>query len=204
MASDKSGERNFSRRDFLRLTLLTGAALPFFPKAVFGAQTAQDGAKKPLIVYFSESGNTKKIAEDIRKELGADIVRIEPVKAYPSNYDDLTAHAKKEQQAAARPAIKPIPVNPNDYGVIFLGYPNWWSSMPMPVYTFIEQNKLDGKTIAPFSTNGGGGLGHSIEDLKQLVPNSKILTPLAISGSRAGSAARDVAKWLKSLAPDLK
>lgn len=73
----------------------------------------------------------------------------------------------------------------------------------MPVYTFIEENKVDGKPIAPFVTHGGGGLGHSIEDLKKLAPHSRILKPLAVSGNIADRAEQDVLKWLEGLGPAL-
>lgn len=195
----------FSRRNFLRFSAFAGALTALLPLSasipVLAAEQAmpKNAAKKPLVVYFSQSGHTKTIAEDIQKMLGADIVRIEPENAYPENYDDLTKQAKKEQNDSARPAIKTKIPNLDDYGVIFLGYPNWWSSMPMPVYTFVEQSKLDGKTIAPFCTHGGGGLGHSVDDLKRLAPHSKVLKPLAVPGNRAASAEADVKKWLEGL-----
>ena len=165
--------------------------------AASGAQAAQP--KKPLVVYFSHSGNTRKLAEIIHKKVGGDILEIEPVTPYPSDYQATVDQAKREQQENARPAVKTKIANPDEYGVVFLGYPNWWSSMPMPVWTFIEQNGLDGKTIAPFDTHGGGGMGHSESDLKKLVPHSKVLKALPVRGTRAGDAEKDVEKWLESL-----
>ena len=167
-----------NRRNFLKtsaLTLAGAAILPFCSGIpAIGAEAARDGTaavkKKPLVVYYSESGNTKKVADMIHNKVGGDIIRIEAATPYPDNYDALTRQAKKEQTQNARPAIKTKIPNIDEYDVIFLGYPNWWSSMPMPVFTFIEQNKLDGRTIAPFTTHGGGGLGHSIEDLKKECP----------------------------------
>lgn len=196
-----------NRRSFLKTAFLTFggvAILPFCSSLpALGAEAAKTtvdvAKKKPLVVYFSESGNTKKVAEMIHNKVGGDIIRIEMVKAYPENYDTLTKQAKREQEQNARPELKTKIPNINEYGVIFLGYPNWWSSMPMPVYTFIEQNHLDGHTIAPFATHGGGGLGHSIEDLKQECPKSKILKPLAVPGNRASDAKADVEKWLEGL-----
>ncbi len=178
--------------------------MPELPSCHFvPAEAARDGTaavkKKPLVVYYSESGNTKKVADMIHNKVGGDIIRIEAATPYPDNYDALTRQAKKEQTQNARPAIKTKIPNIDEYDVIFLGYPNWWSSMPMPVFTFIEQNKLDGRTIAPFTTHGGGGLGHSIEDLKKECPKSKILKPLAVPGNRASGAAADVEKWLEGL-----
>lgn len=193
---------NFSRRHFLTGMAIAGMGAmltPTFTLAADAGKPNAEAAKKPLIVYFSHSGNTKKIAENIQKIVGGDIVQIEAANAYPEKYNDLTAYAKKELESNARPPVKTRIDNPDQYGVIFLGYPNWWSSMPMPVYTFIEQNKLDGKTIAPFVTHGGGGLGHSIEDLKKIAPHAKVLTPLAVNGNRVGKAEADVKKWLEGL-----
>lgn len=196
-----------NRRNFLKTSALTLGGLAILPFCsgipAIGAEAARDGTaavkKKPLVVYYSESGNTKKVADMIHNKVGGDIIRIEAATPYPDNYDALTRQAKKEQTQNARPAIKTKIPNIDEYDVIFLGYPNWWSSMPMPVFTFIEQNKLDGRTIAPFTTHGGGGLGHSIEDLKKECPKSKILKPLAVPGSRASGAAADVEKWLEGL-----
>ncbi len=139
----------------------------------------------------------------IHKKVGGDIARIETVDKYPDKYNDLTEYAKDEKNRNARPKIKTRIDNPDQYGVIFLGYPNWWSSMPMPVFTFIEENRLDGKTIAPFNTHGGGGLGDSVDDLKKAAPRSKILKPLSVNGSHVSKAGHDVAKWLEGLGPTL-
>lgn len=193
-----------SRRSFMG-ALFSGIGISFLaPRLLRAAQApAQQAAKKPLVVYFSRSGHTRKIAEDIHKQVGGDILEIETVEAYPDDYQKTTEVAKEEQKRNARPAIKTKIANLEDYGIIFLGYPNWWSSMPMPVYTFIEQNKLDGKTIAPFSTHGGGGLGHSVEDLKKLAPHSRVLKPFSVSGNAASRAEKDVLKWLEGLGPAL-
>lgn len=203
-----SNQQKTSRRGFLGLFLITGAALAFQAKPLFAADApaAKNSAptpKKPLIVYFSHSGNTRKVAMDIQKKTGADILEIKTVKPYPEEYKALTDYAKVEQNNNARPELSNQIPNLENYGVIFLGYPNWWSSMPMPVWTFIEKSKMDGKTIAPFVTHGGGRLGHSIEDLKKLAPHSKILKPLAVNGTRSGSAMKDVEKWLEGLGPAL-
>lgn len=156
-------------------------------------------ANRILIAYFSMSGHTKTIAADIQALTGGELVEIVPEKEYPGEYQKLTEVAKKEQNSNARPAIRTRLANPGQYDVVFLGYPNWWSSMPMPVYSFIEQNGLNGKTIIPFSTHGGGGLGHSIEDLKKLCPDSRILKPFSISGNRAIEAMPALKNWLKGL-----
>ncbi len=187
-------------------TILAGiavAAMLFSALPALAENTDKAAPKKPLVVYFSESGHTKKVAEMIHQKVGGDILRVEPEKAYPQDYDTLVKLAKKEQAENARPAIKTAIPNLEEYGVIFLGYPNWWSSLPMPMFTFIEQAKMDGRVIAPFDTHGGGGLGHSIDDLKKALPAAKILKPLAVSGNRVDSAEPAVAKWLEELGPAL-
>lgn len=194
----------FKKRGFLGVLaiILAFALLPCDP--AFGAdKAAGTAAKKPLIVYFSQSGHTRKIAHDIQKKIGGDLVEIEVVNPYPADYDTLTKVAKKELEQKFRPDIKTKIPNIGEYGVVFLGFPNWWSSMPMPVYAFIEQNGLDGKTIAPFMTHGGGGLGHAIDDLKKEAPHSKILKPLSVPGNSVDRAEKDVIKWIEGLGPAL-
>lgn len=217
LADQFAGQKNMiSRRHFLRGFFVAGLATTVVPLIGAGSSTLAAQApssqsapapKKPLVVYFSRSGNTKQVAEALHKKIGGDIVEIEVIKPYPDDYQATVDLAKEEQKNNARPLIKTKIGNIDEYGVIFLGYPNWWSSMPMPVYTFIEQNKLDGKTIAPFSTHGGGGLGHSVEDLKKLVPHSKILKPLSIPGNtvkaKPDSIAKDIENWIEGLGPAL-
>lgn len=184
----------------LKIFLLS---LCFIPVLCFALNAQAAGSessdKKPLIAYFSRSGHTEAIAEMIHKLVGGELVQIKTVATYPSDYEKCVEQAKQEQQDNARPPIE-TKINPNDYDVIFLGFPNWWSSMPMPIWTFVEENKLNGKIIIPFMTHGGGGVGHAISDLKKLCPKSKILQPLSISGTQASGAFNQVEKWIKDLA----
>lgn len=181
-------------RKLLVLGLAVLLAAPLFSAAkAFAAE-----AKKPLVVYFSHSGHTKTIAEMIHQLSGGELLQIKTVEPYPDNYDECVDLAKKQQMENARPAIE-TRINPDDYSVIFLGFPNWWSSMPMPVYTFVEENKLNGHTIIPFMTHGGGGQAHAVSDLKKICPKSNILPALAISGTSAKSAFPEVEKWYKNL-----
>lgn len=194
-----------SRRSFLRCMSAAALCAAFLPAtSVFAAETGEKAApKKPLVVYFSHSGHTRKIAEMIHNKVGGDIIEIKTEQKYPDEYNELTRYAKTEKERGARPKVTTSIENPDQYGIIFLGYPNWWSTMPMPVFTFVEQNRLDGKTIAPFDTHGGGGLADSVDDLKKIVPHSKILKPLAVNGNWVDRAEKDVAKWLEGLGPAL-
>ena len=124
------------------------------------------GGKKILVAYFSRTGeeygvgvitkgNTAIVADAIAEITGGDKFEIKTVKPYPHDYRETTDIAKKEQQDNARPEIVGKPANLKDYDTVFLGYPIWWSDLPMAVYTFLENNDFNGKTIIPFCTSAG-------------------------------------------------
>ena len=208
-----------NRRDFLKLagvSLLSLAALTMgsgsFSAAKADApapkvkQSTSEGAsqnmnngKKILVAYFSWSGNTKAVAEEIHKQVGGDIVEIVPATPYSETYSVTVAKAKAEQAANARPAISTKIADFDKYDVVFLGYPNWWGSFPMPVATFVETYKLDGKTVAPFFTHGGGGEQRCLSDLQKLTPNAKFTQDLVLSGSSSKNAQGQIKSWLDSL-----
>lgn len=166
-------------------------------------------AKKTLIVYFSHTGqnylngkivdlkkgNTAAVAEIIAKLTGAELFEIKPAHPYPFIYSECTDAAKQELQANARPELLET-VDATEYDTIILGYPNWWGTMPMPVFTFLCSQDYSHKTILPFCTNEGSGMGVSEKDLKQICPNSIILPGLAISGSMVTSAGDSIEHWI--------
>lgn len=158
-----------------------------------------NNGKKILVAYFSWSGNTKAVAEEIHKQVGGDIVEIVPATPYSETYSVTVAKAKSEQAANARPAISTKIADFDKYDVVFLGYPNWWGSFPMPVATFVETYKLDGKTVAPFFTHGGGGEQRCLSDLQKLTPNAKFTQDLVLSGSSSKNAQGQIKSWLDSL-----
>ncbi len=166
--------------------------------------------KKCLIVYFSREGNnyvsgkivnlpvgnTKVIADMIQEITEGDVFRIDAVKSYPKDYTATTNVAKKEQNDNARPELSSHVEDMDFYNVIFLGYPNWWGTMPMPVFTFLEEYNFSGKTIVPFCTHEGSGLGRSEKDIAKLCPKATLLKGLAIHGSSVSAAKKDVTDWL--------
>jgi flavodoxin len=157
-------------------------------------------AKKVLVAYFSHTGHTRTIANQIHDIVGGDLYEIVSVAPYPTDYDTVVEQAKREQQAQVRPALKSKLKDAQSYDIIFVGYPNWWGSYPMPVATFLTENDFSGKTIIPFCTHEGSRLGRSVSDLKQMCPKSKVVeNGLAVRGRSVGTAQSDVAKWLKSL-----
>lgn len=164
-----------------------------------GASQNMNNGKKILVAYFSWSGNTKAVAEEIHKQVGGDIVEIVPATPYSETYSVTLAKAKAEQAGNARPAISTKIADFDKYDVVFLGYPNWWGSFPMPVATFVETYKLDGKTVAPFFTHGGGGEQRCLSDLQKLAPNAKFTQDLVLSGSSAKNAQGEIKSWVDSL-----
>lgn len=152
-----------------------------------------------LVLYFSMSGNTETVANMIHNEVGGDIVKLETVKTYPEDYNELVDYAQEEQQENARPELRTVIENIDMYDTIFLGYPNWWGDMPMPIYTFLDTYDLSGKTIAPFITHGGSGLSKTPENIRKEEPGATVTEGLAIYGSRASSSQSEVTAWLNSL-----
>ena len=127
-------------------------------------------------------GNTEVVANIIHDLTGADLFKIEPVKSYPKDYHETTHLAQIELNNNARPAIKNKLTNTEEYDIIYLGYPNWWGTMPMVVLTFLESINLTGKIIKPFCTHEGSGMGNSESDLKSYFPDAIIKKGLPIRG----------------------
>lgn len=164
-----------------------------------------------LIAYFSHEGeayaagtivtlkigNTRVAAEMMAEMTGADLHRIETVHPYPFSHMETVEIAQKEQKQNARPELQPADLDMASYDTIILGYPNWWGTMPMPVFTFLEQYDLRGKTILPFCTHEGSGMGHSEADIKALCADANVGKGLAITGNKVNQAKKDIENWLK-------
>ena len=162
----------------------------------------QDMAKE-LVVYFSVYGTAKIVAEEIAKQTGADITEIEPVVPYDSNrdhYNALARLAKKEHDEDQRPAIK-NEIDIEGYDRIYIGYPMWWYTFPMIIYTFFDQYDFSGKTIIPFNTHAGSRDGGTYGDIKELEPNATVREGLAVRGEDVGkdSTKEAVLSWLEGL-----
>lgn len=139
-----------------------------------------NNSENVLIAYFSWSGNTENAAHIIQEQTGADIIELNPVESYSSNYSDVLDQAQEDMNADARPELENHVENMEQYDTILLGYPNWWATIPMPVATFLEEYDFSGKTILPFCSHGGGEFGQSITYISKLVPNSRIGEGLSI------------------------
>lgn len=164
-----------------------------------------------LIAYFSRKGqnyvdgqikdlakgNTERVAESIQQAVGGDLFKIETVRDYSADYTQCTEEAKSELQAKARPELKKSLDSLEGYDMIFLGYPNWWGTMPMAVYTFLENYDMSGKTLIPFCTHEGSGMGISERELKRICPKADVVKGLAIHGAGAAESAAEVSVWAR-------
>lgn len=162
------------------------------------AQSSLQG-KKILVAYFSHTGNTGEIAKQIQHATGADIVEIKTVDAYPTDYQTLVDQAKKEINANYKPKLTSKVEHIDSYDVIFIGSPNWWSTIAPPVATFLSSYDLSGKTIVPFITHEGSRMGRSVADIKKLCPESIVLDGFPVRGNSVKNAQNDVLTWLRKI-----
>ena len=167
--------------------------------------------QKVLVVYFShkgenwkgddlvelKKGNTEIVAEICAKVTDGDLFEIVPKNEYPDPYKECIAVAKDELKKGTRPEIVKD-LDTDSYDVIILGYPCWWGTMPMPVFTFLEKHNLFGKVILPFCTHEGSGMGTSEKDLKKLESSSIVKNGLPIRGTQARESEEKIVAWLNA------
>lgn len=166
---------------------------------------------KNLIVYYSRAdenyvggvlkqldvGNTEVAAGIINELIDADMFKIQQQQEYSKSYNECIAVAQEDQRKGARPALKAFPESIEQYDTIYLGYPNYWSTMPMAVFTFLEHFDFTSKTIKPFCTHEGSGMGVSERDIKNICKGAVIKKGLAIRGSGVKNAKKDIERWIK-------
>ena len=162
-------------------------------------EATADAAGKVLVAVYSKTGNTLEMAKQIRQFVGGDLFVIEPVDAYPEDYKATIEQAKKEIEAGFQPPLKNAVENLAQYDTIFIGTPNWWSTIAPPVATFLSSHDLAGKRIIPFATHGTGGLAKTVDAIKALCPDSTFLEAKGIAGNNIKNAADEVEAWLKTL-----
>lgn len=186
------------------------------------SQTSEPGSNI-LIAYFSRVGNTEweegvdvttsaslnieggeyygnaqLLALMAQEATGGDLFLIETVDSYPSDYRETTDQAAEEQNRGTRPALASHVENMDSYDTIILIYPNWWGTLPQPLFTFLEEYDFSGKAILPLCTHGGSRMGSSEKDIAALCPDANLLSGLAISGSNAAAARSEVEEWINS------
>ena len=153
-----------------------------------------------VVVDGEVLGNNQYIAQLIQQQSGGDLFRIETEQEYPGSHDPLLDFAYNEKADNARPALSSQIENLDKYDVIFLGYPNWNSDLPMPLYSFLEEYDFSGKTIIPFTTHGGSGFSRTIRTIAEMQPGATVIEDgLSISRNSVPDAQRDVEEWVAGL-----
>ena len=169
--------------------------------------------KKVLIVYLSRTNNTKAIAQIIQKNVGGTLVALELVNPYPENYRATVDQVANENETGFLPPLKTKIDSIDKYDLVFVGFPTWGMQLPPPTKSFLKQYDLSGKTIIPFNTNAGYGIGSTFETVKELCPKSTILEGFStkggverdgvyfvIQGEKEKQAQAEVRKWLQKIA----
>ena len=147
---------------------------------------------------YVKVGNTEIVCDLMKDLIPADRFKIEMKTPYSPVYMTCIDEAKRDLRAKARPELVSLPESLDDYDTIVLAYPNYWGTMPMAVFTFLEHFDFTGKTILPLCTNEGSGMGGSERDLKRVCPGATVKAGLSITGSSAASSAGSVKRWLSA------
>ena len=168
-----------------------GILIAFYSRA---GENYFGGARRRIAV-----GNTEKAAKMIADVTGGALYRIEQARPYSEDYDACTAEAKADLQKNARPEGLNLPADLDAYDEIYLGYPNYWGTMPMAVYTFLEHYDFAGKTIHPFCTHEGSGLSGTVRDIQQAAPGTVVTQGLAVRGSSVDGAEKMIEDWVREI-----
>ena len=154
---------------------------------------------KPLIVYYSYSGITRRLAEDIALITDGELLELKPQDPYSFSYNTAVKEVRAQIEKGVCPALIPSDVHVADFDTVFIGSPNWLKTFAPPVLSFLRATDLSGKTIIPFCTHGGGGFGNMIEEYQRECSTSRVIPGLAAKGTYTLS---EVQKWLDSIGLD--
>lgn len=144
-------------------------------------------------------GNTQYVASIISEATGGDLFEIRTVRTYPGSHKELIDAAKVENDGNARPKLASHIESLEDYGTVFVGFPNWWYDMPMPLYSFFDEHDFGGKTVIPFCTHGGSRFSGAIETVRKMEPEANVLDGYAIARDRVTESKDGVLKWLEKI-----
>ena len=155
-------------------------------------------AQKVLVLYYSQTSNTKTLAQEIANRLGADIEEIVPVNPYDGDFQATIDRCTEEREEGIIPEIKPVAADIAKYDVIFIGYPVWFGTFAPPVAAFLDKADLSGKKVVPFCTFGSGGLDSSVKDLAARQPKAEILPGYGVRAARMAAVPAEVDQFLKA------
>lgn len=199
--NNRPEHNELSRRNVLKLgftALIAGLSTRMLLRPAL-AHASELPAGKILIAYYSRTGNTRAVAEQIHSRIGGELFEVHTTHSYPDAYRPTTEQAKREQESNFRPTLTAKVADMDACKTVFIGYPNWWGTLPMALFTFLESYDFAGKTIVPFCTHEGTGLGRGPSDIAKLCPTATLLDGFAVRGGSAASAQGNVDKWLKNI-----
>ncbi len=219
LTSDDSESDRTSRRNLLGAAAVAGSGLlagcldgssSETEEQNTSSQTADEN--RVLIVFFSRTENTQAVAEIIQQEVGGELFEVLPAEPYPVDYDTLVSQVDEENEAGYTPPLKCNVENIGTYDTVFFGAPTWDMQLPPPMKTFLSEHDLSGKTVVPFNTNGGYGVGSSFQTVADRSPNADVLESfstrgglerdgiyLAIKDERREEVHTGVTDWLQNL-----
>lgn len=198
------------RRSFVWLLIACLGLVAYSSKAQNATSQNVDEATI-LIVYLSRTGNTEAVAELIQQRVGGTLVALELETPYPEAYDAIVEQVAEENESGFLPPLK-TEIDVEKYDTIFLGFPTWGMQLPPPIKSFLHQYDLSGKTVVPFNTNAGYGIGNSFATVKELCPDANILEGFSIQGGierdgilfvmegeKTEAVEKEVTKWLQKI-----
>ena len=189
-----------SQSDTSRNTLVVYFSMP---ETTDSKNMTEEEDNSTVVIDGEVMGNTQYVAMEIQEKMNADIFRIEPETAYTTNHEELVDIASKEQEENARPEIKDKISDFEQYDTIFVGYPIWWSDLPMIMYSFFDEYDFSDKTIIPFSTHGGSGLADTISTIRELEPNANVYEQgLSISRNDVENSSEEISQWLEKVSKE--
>ncbi|CZQ91529.1 flavodoxin [Trichococcus ilyis] len=164
----------------------------------FSADSSSGGSAggKTAIVFYSLSGNTKKVAEEIRRQTGGDLFEIRTAEPYPQSYTRVTELVQEQRGSGTLPDVQPMPIRLGDYDTLFIGSPIWYGDSALPLQKWLEENSLAGKKVAAFFTSGGSSTAGAMADLRGRVKGAKMSEGLWILDARSKNVSRKVTDWL--------
>ena len=181
----------------MKKLLLSMAMVACMTSACSQQKATTENTNRQLVLFYSESGSTKAVAEVLQKQLDADIEAIECVEPYSGNFQETVQRNQRERENGETPALKPLKKNIADYDTIFLGYPIWGGVYASPIATLLKEQDFAGKTIVPFCTFGSGGLNTSSDALKNALPKATIQKGYGVRAARVAAAEKELDRFLK-------
>ncbi|MBR5100200.1 MAG: hypothetical protein IKX34_02715 [Bacteroidales bacterium] len=155
-------------------------------------------APKILVLYYSQTGTTEKVAQALQASLNADIEAIIPVEPYNGDFQATIERGMKELQGGILPELQPLKANVSDYDIIFLGYPVWFGTYAQPIATVLAKQNFDGKKVVPFCTFGSGGLDSSAKAIADKLPNAEVLPGYGVRAARIDAVPAEIDRFLKA------